>query len=71
MQFMLLTDEELVKFSDYPAIPGITARLMQTNKQMKERRKNTCFACKHCVTNPRECWAICMNGETLFDFAHA
>lgn len=70
MQFKVLTDEELVKFSDYPTSPGITARLMQTDKKMKERRKNTCFACKHCVPNPRECWIMCMSWGTLFDFAY-
>lgn len=52
MEIMILADEELVEFSDYPVTPGITARLTRADKQMKERRSNRCFGCKHCILNP-------------------
>lgn len=54
MQFMVLTDEELVKFSDYPVLPGITAMLMKTKEQAKKLRSKVYFGCKHCVLNPRK-----------------
>lgn len=52
MEIMILADEELVKFSDFPVTPGITAQLVRAEKQTKGRRSNACFACKHCVPNP-------------------
>jgi hypothetical protein len=64
MQFMILTDEELVKFSDFLTIPGTTAQFMWGDQQTKERGRNACFACKHCILNPRKPSALW--GEALF-----
>ncbi|KAF9653537.1 hypothetical protein BDM02DRAFT_1562337 [Thelephora ganbajun] len=58
MQFMILADEELSKFSDYPVTPGVTAQLMRTGEQTKEWRSKSYFGCKHCIPNPLA------NGET-------
>ena len=58
MQFMILADEELVKFSDYPVLPGVTAKLMQADGQAKEWRSSVYFRCKHCIPNPRESHTI-------------
>jgi len=52
MQFTILADEELAKFSDYPVTPSITTRFMQTDPQTVEWRRNSYFACKHCIPNP-------------------
>lgn len=54
MQFMILTDEELAKFSDYPVLPGIVTMLTRTNEEAKKRRGKAYFGCKHCVPNPRK-----------------
>lgn len=59
MEFMILTDEELAKFSDYPVTPGITARFMRTDQQTMEQRRKPHFACKHCILNPRKCTVAC------------
>ena len=54
MQFMILADEELVKFSDYPVLPGITTKLVQANDQAKKWRSRVLVGCKHCISNPRK-----------------
>jgi len=54
MQFMILADEELVKFADYPVLPGVTAKLVQANDQAKEWRSKVLLGCKHCISNPRK-----------------
>jgi len=54
MQFMILADEELVKFSDYPVLPGVTAKLVRTNDKAKEQRRKVRIGCKHCISNPRK-----------------
>ena len=54
MQFMILTDEELVNFSDYPVLPGVTAMLMKTTEKAKGLRSKVYFGCKHCIPNPRK-----------------
>lgn len=51
---MTLTDEELVNFSDYPILPGVTTMLMKTDEQAKTWRSKVYFGCKHCVPNPRK-----------------
>lgn len=58
MQFMILTDEELVKFSDYPVLPGVVAMLMKADEEAKELRSKARFGCKHCVPNPRKSSAV-------------
>ena len=58
MQFMILADEELVKFSDYPVLPGVTAKLVQANDKAKEWRSNVSVGCKHCIQNPRKSSAM-------------
>jgi len=60
---MILTDEELAKFSDYPVLPGVAAMLMKTNDKTKKLRSKAYFGCKHCVPNPRKFLAVwvCMN----------
>jgi len=60
MQFMILADEELVKFSDYPVLPGIAAKLVQTNDQAKEWRSKVSVGCKHCISNPRKSPTACV-----------
>ena len=54
MQFMILTDEELAKFSDHPVLPGVVKMLMRTNEEAKKWRGKVYFGCKHCVPNPRK-----------------
>lgn len=49
---MILTDEDLIKFADYPLLPGITATLMKPTAQ--ELRSKVYFGCKHCIPNPRK-----------------
>ena len=68
MQFMILADEELVKFSDHPATPGIVVRFAKTDRQTMEQRRNPYFACKHCIPNPRKFSVLC--GETWFDLGY-
>ena len=58
MQFKILADEELVKFSDYLFLPGVTAKLMTADDQTKEWRSSKYFGCKHCIPNPRKSSAI-------------
>ena len=58
MQFMILPDEELVKFSDYPVFPGVTAKLVEPSNQAKEWRRNVTVGCKHCISNPRKSSAV-------------
>ena len=58
MQFMILADEELVKFSDYPVLPGVAAKLVQVNDQAKEWRSKVYIGCKHCISNPRKSSAV-------------
>jgi len=52
MHFMILADEDLVEFSDYAVLPGVTAKLMQVNERAKEWRDTVSVGCKHCVQNP-------------------
>jgi hypothetical protein len=54
MQFMILTEEDLAKFSDYPVLPGVTAMLMKADERAKKLRSKVYFGCKHCVPNPRK-----------------
>ena len=69
MQFMVLADEELTKFSDYPVTPGITAQFTKTDQKTMEQRRNPYFSCKHCIPNPRKSTA--MSVEAWFDLVHA
>jgi len=69
MQFMILVDEELVKFSDYPVLPGVTAKLMRTDGQAKEWRSSVYFGCKHCIPNPRKSYAVWM-GNLVSDLVY-
>jgi len=54
MQFMILADDELVKFSVYPVLHGVTAKLTQANDQAKGWRTGISLGCKHCISNPRK-----------------
>ena len=54
MHFMILTDEDLTRFADYPLLPGITAMFMKTADQAAKLRSKVYFGCKHCVPNPRK-----------------
>lgn len=54
MQFMILTDEDLIKFADYPLLPGITAMLTKSTDQTIKLRSKAYFGCRHCIPNPRK-----------------
>lgn len=69
MQFMILSDEELVKFSDHPVFPGVTAKLMRTDEQAKGWRNTVSVGCKHCI--PNQCKPCAVRVWYLVsDFAH-
>lgn len=63
---MILADEDHSKLADYPILPGVTAKLMQT----KGWRSTVSVGCKHCVPNPRKS-STARVGNPVSDFPHA